>query len=62
MVTDLAGGIMDADNSPYFFVVGGEDYAANPVEDEDVLDIWVLMRYLQDILHLFFILGQHRTL
>ena len=57
MVTDLACGIMDVDDFSYLFIVNGSDNSANPVENEDLLDIRVLTRYLQDVFHFPFILG-----
>jgi hypothetical protein len=57
MVADLACRITEFDDSSYLFIVNGSDDSANPVEDEDFLDIRVLARHLQDVFHFPFVLG-----
>lgn len=61
MVADLAGRFMDINSLANLFIVDGDDNSANPVEDEDVLDIRVVIDDLQDIFHFGLILGYHRT-
>jgi hypothetical protein len=56
MVADLACRITEFDDSSYLLIVNGSDDSANPVEDEDFLDIWVLARHLQDVFHFPFVL------
>jgi hypothetical protein len=60
-VTNLTGDVLDVYGFSHLLIVQRDDNPSNPVKDENVLDIGVLLGYLQDILHLIPILGQHRT-
>ena len=57
LMTDLACGIMDINDFSYLFILNGSDDSANPIENEDLLNIRILTRYLENVFHFFLILG-----
>ncbi len=59
MVADLTSRIVDVDNSSRVLIVDGDNNSANPIEDENVLDIGILLRRFEDIFHLILVFGQH---
>lgn len=61
-VANLTCRIMDIDNSSRVLIVDGDNNSANPIEDENVLDIRILLHRFKDIFHLILVFGQHGAL
>jgi hypothetical protein len=61
-VADLTSRIMDIDNFSHVLIVDGDDNSANSIENENVLDIWILLHRFKDIFHLILVFGQHGAL
>jgi hypothetical protein len=53
---------VNIDDFPHVPVVIGDNDSANPVEDENVLDIRILLHRPEDIFHLILVFGQHGVL